>query len=185
MGKANRIAVFADLHFTVESGRLKGDVLRWAVREASWRGCEAIVCAGDMIGSGRKAEAEAVAAILAESALPVSLTPGNAELRCPAESAEALAILAGAPPPEGVALEVKTAQDKLENNHAWAHVQIAGFPDIPYGHPNGNWERRWVELPAGVPEETSSLCIGVAPRGAKLTLWIRNVELLRFGVGDH
>ena len=98
------MAVFADLHYTVESGRLKGEVLRWAVREASRRGCEAIVCAGDMIGSGRKAEADAVAAILAESALPVSFTPGNAELRCPAESAEALAILAGAPPPDGVIL---------------------------------------------------------------------------------
>ena len=57
-----------------------------------------------MIGSGRKAEADAVAAILAESGLPVSFTPGNAELRCPAESAEVLAILAGAPPPEGVIL---------------------------------------------------------------------------------
>ena len=104
MDRTNRIAVFADLHYTVESGRLKGEVLRWAVREASRRGCEAIVCAGDMIGSGRKAEADAVAAILAESALPVSFPPGNAELRCPAESAEALAILAGAPPPDGVIL---------------------------------------------------------------------------------
>lgn len=104
MDKTNRIAVFADLHYTVESGRLKGEVLRWAVRETSRRGCEAIVCAGDMIGSGRKAEADAVAAILAESALPVSFTPGNAELRCPAESAEALAILAGALPPDGVIL---------------------------------------------------------------------------------
>lgn len=108
MDKTNRIAVFADLHYTVESGRLKGEVLRWAVREASRRGCEAIVCAGDMIGSGRKAEADTVAAILYGTAsaprepLPVSFTPGNAELRCPAESAEVLAILAGAPPPEGV-----------------------------------------------------------------------------------
>ena len=104
MGKANRIAVFADLHYTVESGQLKGEILRWAVEESSRCGCEAIVCAGDMIGSGRKAEAEAVAAILNESPLPVSFTPGNAELRCPAESAEVLAILAGAPAPEGVAL---------------------------------------------------------------------------------
>ena len=124
MGKANKIAVFADLHFTVESGRLKGDVLRWAVREASWRGCEAIVCAGDMIGSGRKAEAEAVAAILAESALPVSLTPGNAELRCPAESAEALAILTGAPPPEGVAL--------VDSSRGWGNGAL-GDRALPAG----------------------------------------------------
>ena len=96
--------MFADLHYTAESGRLKGEVLRWAVREAARRGATAIVCAGDMVGCGRKAEAEAVAAILAESALPVSLTPGNAELRTPEESAETLAILSGAPTPKGVAL---------------------------------------------------------------------------------
>ena len=105
MGKhAGVIAVFADLHYTAESGRLKGEVLRWAVGEAARRGATAIVCAGDMVGSGRKAEAEAVAAILAESALPVSLTPGNAELRTPEESAKTLAILSGAPTPKGVEL---------------------------------------------------------------------------------
>ena len=124
MGKANRIAVFADLHFTVVSGRLKGEVLRWAAREAPRRGCEAIVCAGDMIGSGRKAEAEAVAAILAESAIPVSFTPGNAELRCPDESAEALAILAGVPPPEGVAL--------VDSSRGWGNGAL-GDRALPAG----------------------------------------------------
>lgn len=98
------IAVFADLHYTVESGRLKGEVLRWAVKEAVQRGIQAIVCVGDMIGGGRRVEAEAVAAILDESSLPVSFTPGNAELRCHEESADVLAVLAGAPPPDGMAL---------------------------------------------------------------------------------
>ena len=98
------IAVFADLHYTVESGRLKGEILRWAVKEAAQRGVQSIVCAGDMIGGGRRAEAMAVAAILNESPLPVSFTPGNAELRCHEESTDVLAILAGAPPPDGVTL---------------------------------------------------------------------------------
>ena len=99
-----KIAVFADLHYTAKSGWIKGEVLRWAVAEAARRGAVAAICAGDMIGGGRRTEAEGVAAILAESAIPRSFTPGNAELRCPEESAEALAVLAGAPPPEGVAL---------------------------------------------------------------------------------
>lgn len=101
---SEKIAVFADLHYTAESGRLKGEVLRWAVGEAAQRGAAAIVCAGDMVGNGRRVEAEAVSAILSESTLSVSFTPGNAELRCPEESAEALSILAGAPPPDGVSL---------------------------------------------------------------------------------
>ena len=128
---ANRIAVFADLHYTVESGRLKGEVLRWAVVEAARRGCDAIVCAGDMIASGRKAEAEAVAAILhgegrapARPQLPVSFTPGNAELRCPDESAEVLSILAGAPPPEGVAL--------VDSSRGWGNGAL-GDRALPTG----------------------------------------------------
>ena len=83
---------------------LKGEVLRWAVDEAARCGASAIVCAGDMVGSGRRAEARAVAAALADSPIPVSFTPGNAELRTPAESADVRAILSDAPPPEGVAL---------------------------------------------------------------------------------
>lgn len=101
---AMRVAVFADLHWTEETSRLKGEILRWAVDEAVRRGASAIVCAGDMVGSGRRAEARAVAAILNESPLLVSFTPGNAELRTPEESADVKAILAGAPPPDGVAL---------------------------------------------------------------------------------
>ena len=102
--KRQRIAVFADLHWTEETATLKGEVLRWAVDEAARCGASAIVCAGDMVGSGRRAEARAVAAALADSPIPVSFTPGNAELRTPAESADVKAILSGAPPPEGVAL---------------------------------------------------------------------------------
>lgn len=102
--KRLRMAVFADLHWTEETSRLKGEILRWAVDEAVRRGASAIVCAGDMAGSGRRAEARAVAAAFADSPIPVSFTPGNAELRTPEESADVNAILSGAPPPEGVTL---------------------------------------------------------------------------------
>ena len=102
--KPLRIAVFADLHWTEETARLKGEILRWAVDEAVRRGASAIVCAGDMVGSGRRAEARAVVAALADSPIPISFTPGNAELRTPEESADVNDILSGAPPPEGVAL---------------------------------------------------------------------------------
>lgn len=103
-GDATRVAVFADVHWTEETAKLKGEVLRWAVDAAVRHGASAIVCAGDMVGSGRRVEAQAVTATLAGSPVPVSFTPGNAELRTPEESAAVEAVLSGAPPPEGVAL---------------------------------------------------------------------------------
>ena len=99
-----RVAVFADLHYTCESSAVKGAVLRWAVAEAHRRGAKAIVCAGDMVGNGLVAEAREVAAILAGAGIPVSFTHGNAEGRTPSEAAAARDALAGAPPPRGVAL---------------------------------------------------------------------------------
>ena len=110
-----KIAVFADLHYTAESGRIKGEVLRWAVAEAARRGAVAAICAGDMIGGGRRTEAEGVAAILAESAIPVSFTPGNAELRCPEESAD-----------------VETLQDNLRRRHKH---RIFVFPRVENVNP--------------------------------------------------
>lgn len=103
-GNAMQVAVFADLHWTEETSRLKGEILRWAVGEAVRRGASAIVCAGDMVGSGRRAEAQSVVAVLADSPIPISFTPGNAELRTPEESADVNDILSGVPPPEGVTL---------------------------------------------------------------------------------
>ncbi len=100
-----RIAVFADLHYTRGSAKLKGRVLREALDAALSLGANAIVCAGDMIGTGTIAEASDLRAIFDAQPLPVWFTPGNAELRTPSESAAANAILANpSPPPDGVVL---------------------------------------------------------------------------------
>ncbi len=101
----SRIAVFADLHYTRGSAKLKGRVLREALDAALSLGADAIVCAGDMIGTGTIAEASDLRAIFDAQPLPVWFTPGNAELRTPSESAAANAILSNpAPLPDGVLL---------------------------------------------------------------------------------
>lgn len=77
-----------------------------------------------------------------------------------------------------LAFEVKTAQDKLENDHnfSWVHFHSTSMAYTP---PNGNWEWRYVELPAEGMEREREFCIGVEPRGSKLTLWIRNISVLK------
>lgn len=50
---------------------------------------------------------------------------------------------------------------------------------MAYTPPNGNWEWRYVELPAEGMESERELSIGVEPRGRKVTLWIRNVSVLK------
>ncbi len=77
-----------------------------------------------------------------------------------------------------LAFEVKTAQDKLENDHNYATVYTSRDA-LAYEHPNGNWERRYVELPGEGLDLERSVRIGVNPRGRKLTLWIRNVAVLK------
>lgn len=102
-GAPSRIAVLADLHYTCESAPLKVPVLRWALDRAASLGCEAVVCAGDMLGTGTAREARELRSILSSQPLPVFMTHGNAELRTPAETAEALSILADvSPPPRGI-----------------------------------------------------------------------------------
>ncbi len=103
--RTNRIAVFADLHYTCGSATLKGRVLREALDAALSLGASGIVCAGDMLGIGTVAEATALRALFDAQPLPVWFTPGNAELRTPSESAAANAILSNRSPlPDGVIL---------------------------------------------------------------------------------
>ncbi len=83
-----KIAIFADLHYTCEADRLKSTILDWALSDARMQGADAIICAGDMIGNGTLAEAAALISKLEHSGLPVAYTPGNAELRTPADAAE-------------------------------------------------------------------------------------------------
>lgn len=77
-----------------------------------------------------------------------------------------------------LAFEVKSAQDKLENDHnySWVHFMSTSMAYTP---PNGNWERRYVELPTEGLEKERAICIGTEPRGRKVTLWIRNVSVLK------
>ena len=111
--RTNRIAVFADLHYTCGSATLKGRVLREALDAALSLGAGGVVCAGDMLGTGTVAEATALRAIFDAQPLPVWFTPGNAELRTPSESAAADAILANrAPLPDGVIL--------IDSSAGWA-----------------------------------------------------------------
>lgn len=98
-----RVAVFADLHYTCEAAKIKGGILRKAFAAAKDAGADAVVCAGDMLGNGTVAEATALRSIIDAQPLPVWLTPGNAELRTPAESAAAARALSmSSELPEGI-----------------------------------------------------------------------------------
>ncbi|MBQ7721703.1 MAG: TIM barrel protein [Kiritimatiellae bacterium] len=104
-GVTGRIAVLADLHYVVEAAAMKSAILRWALGKAEALGCKAVVCAGDMLGTGTVREARELHAMLASQPLPVFITHGNSELRTPSETADALSILASdAAPPPGVVL---------------------------------------------------------------------------------
>ena len=86
--------------------------------------------------------------------------------------------------------EVKTEQDKVENdfkNNA-AHLMLVRRGDagssadwLPYAPPTGSWERRYVELSTadGGLADVEAVRIGANPLGMRLTYWIRNVEILR------
>ncbi len=74
--------------------------------------------------------------------------------------------------------EVKSAQDKMENDFNRAYVMLDS-QEIAYEPPNGNWERRYVELPPEGLESFREFRIGANPRGRKVTFWLRNVSVLR------
>ncbi len=132
--RANRIAVFADLHYTRGSAKLKGSVLREALRMASARRVGAIVCAGDMLGTGTAAEAADLRALFDAQPLPVFFTPGNAERRTPSESAAADAILSNPSPlPDGLLL--------LDSSAGWAQLAeglTAPSAALPDGQPSNH-----------------------------------------------
>ena len=76
-----------------------------------------------------------------------------------------------------ISFEVKSAQDKVENDHSRAYVMLGG--NLAYAPPTGSWEKRYVELPQDGIADLREFRIGVNPRGHKLTLWIRNISLLK------
>ncbi|MBO4345240.1 MAG: hypothetical protein J5833_05775 [Victivallales bacterium] len=90
---------------------------------------------------------------------------------------------------QGIQFEVKTMQDKVENDMRCAYVMV-GFntPDdatertiyFAYSHPLTTWEVRRVMFGEEIPADATVkfIRIGCNPVGMKLTYWIRNIRLL-------
>ena len=77
--------------------------------------------------------------------------------------------------------EVKTAQDKVENDFTCQYVMMVGSPKnlwLDYKAPSFGWERRRVLLPADAGL-AKAMRIGANPNGTRLTYWIRNVRILK------
>ena len=85
-----------------------------------------------------------------------------------------------------VEFEVKSAQDKVENDFIGQNLMLV-YADrakatrmLPYNAPIGKWERRYVTLDDGMDlADVEAIRIGVNPKGAKCTFWIRNLAILR------
>ena len=86
--------------------------------------------------------------------------------------------------------EVKTAQDKVENdfknggsNFMLVREGGKGGPEdyFPYAPPTGSWERRYIELSTADDglDDVEAIRIGANPMGMRLTFWIRNLAILR------
>jgi len=90
--------------------------------------------------------------------------------------------LAGA---RALEFEVKSAQDKVENDFATCLVMLAygngrGEKSIGYLEPTGEWERRRVMLPPNADlASVTAIRIGGNPQGHSLAFWIRDLEILR------
>ncbi len=83
-----------------------------------------------------------------------------------------------------VVFEVKTAQDKIENDFrhsmVWLDGKRGGQTRLRYRPPVETWERRLVPLNGlAMPEDVAALRIGANPQGSRMTFWIRNVEILQ------
>ena len=77
--------------------------------------------------------------------------------------------------------EVKTVQDKVENDFSDQNVMLVGTPPdeyLTYLAPTFAWEKRRVLLPPSARRATS-VRIGANPKGTRLTFWLRNVRLLK------
>ena len=95
------------------------------------------------------------------------------DLKLPEESLEGAKMLE---------FEVKSEQDKVENDYNSA-VFMPTYADghaanIHYPPPGFNWEVRRVALPPDAGGIVS-FRLGGAPRGRRLTFWLRNVRLLQ------
>ncbi len=86
-----RIAIFADAHFPDRPDTVKDTVFEWVVHETARRQVDYLVGAGDLTSIGTAAAARRLRQKAGD--LPLLLTPGNADLRSPAETAACLETL--------------------------------------------------------------------------------------------
>ncbi|MBR2837306.1 MAG: hypothetical protein IKE55_00830 [Kiritimatiellae bacterium] len=88
-----------------------------------------------------------------------------------------------------VAFEVKTAQDKVENDFGRRYLMLVRSGKggssgdwFSYAAPSGSWERRYVELPpvaAGDLSDVTAIRLGGNPNGMRLTFWVRDIAILK------
>ncbi|MBR0056688.1 MAG: hypothetical protein IJP66_05105, partial [Kiritimatiellae bacterium] len=84
------------------------------------------------------------------------------------------------------AFEVKSAQDKVENDFKVANVMLVFDDDTAsdihlwFAPPIGQWEKRYAEIPEGIDfGRVKAIRVGANPRGQRCTLWLRNLEILK------
>ena len=87
-----------------------------------------------------------------------------------------------------IQFEVKSAQDKVENDFTWCYCMLLwegrGDRYIGYTPPVGTWEKRIAFLrDCDSLEDVRKFRLGVNPKGMKCTLWVRNIEVVRKEVG--
>ena len=84
-----------------------------------------------------------------------------------------------------VEFEVKSAQDKVENDFSTQNLMLlygGKHPDrfISYQAPLGSWEKRYVELSDNDSlADVTGFRLGANPKGTKCTFWVRNITILR------
>ena len=88
-----------------------------------------------------------------------------------------------------VVFEVKTAQDKIENDFGRRYLMLvrggkggSSSDWFSYAAPSSSWERRYVELPpiaAGDLSDVTAIRLGGNPNGMRLTFWVRDIEILK------
>ena len=90
---------------------------------------------------------------------------------------------------QGIQFEVKTTQNKVENDMNYAYVMVAyTTPDnqsvrvinVPYQHPLTTWEVRRIMFDGAIPADATVkfLRFGCNPRGTQMTYWIRSIKYL-------
>ena len=89
----SRIAAISDAHLPDRSDTIKDAVLDWALGELRGQSVDLLAVAGDMTSLGTVAAATRLRNKLERLGIPFLFTPGNAELRTPAQTRQVLETL--------------------------------------------------------------------------------------------